>query len=31
MVSGGTVNGDASTLKGYLSNYQSEIDGLGSN
>ena len=31
MVSGGTVNGDASTLKSYLSNYQSEIDGLGSN
>ena len=29
MVSGGTVAADASTLNGYLSNYSSEISGLG--
>ena len=29
MVSGGTVASDASTLNGYLSNYSSEISGLG--
>ena len=31
MVSGGTVTGDASTLKGYLDKYQGEVDGLDAN